>query len=240
MYKKTIGKKDLEHHLLTKFISNECLGLRIKSITATETPDFIIHELSKTISIELTRLIHPKLIKAEAFQEKLVESVHKRFKENYSANLRVLVNFSKVPIKCKEREVSKYVQELYELVENIYLPNHKYNFNISSKNNSKSLNHFIDFISVSNNSNFENWQPFGAFRVDEINFDWLTKVIIEKEKNIIKYKTLSNENWLLLLANFGHKSSAHTFNSIQIDKLVTKFDKVYLYKDMDNTILQIK
>ncbi|WP_142683032.1 hypothetical protein [Chitinophaga polysaccharea] len=240
MYKKTIAKKDLEYHLLRTFISNESLQLRVKSIESTETPDFIVRELTRDISIEVTRLIHPHLIQVEAFQENLVESAYRKFKEKYSAKLRVLVNFSNVPIKCKKSEIGMYVDQLHDLVEGIYLPNRKYSFNISSRGRCRPINHFIDSISVSNDLDFENWQPFGAYLVKDVDVDWIKRAIQEKEKNIKRYPTKFDENWLLLVANFGHKSSTHGFGYLEQEKFASQFDKIYLYKYMDNIIDQLK
>jgi len=47
-------KKEFELHMLCKFISHEELGLGVKTIDESETPDFIVRELTKNISVELT------------------------------------------------------------------------------------------------------------------------------------------------------------------------------------------
>ncbi len=188
MQKKKIPKKELERYLLEKFISNESLSLRIKKIEESETPDFIIHELNKTFSIELTRLIHPHLIEIESLQEKIVNLALEKFKNKYTAKLTVYVNFLKVPLDGKGDGISSYVNDLYQIVEQIYLPNESYAFKVTSLGRKRPVNWFIDSITVTNEENFENWQPFGAFKVNQIDPNWIKDVIEQKEKNLFKYR----------------------------------------------------
>ena len=234
MTRRSLGKKDLERRLLESFISNESLGLRVKSIEDSETPDFIIDEMTRIISIELTRLIHPKLIQIEAFHEKIVEAARLIFRERHNTNLRVLVNFCNTPIKCKASEFDSYVEQLCSLVETAYVNNKDFDFRLSSRR--RPVNHFIDSISISNDLYFENWQPFGAYRVDDVDTNWLKQRIKSKEDCISKYQRAFDEKWLLLVANFGHKSSTHGFDSLGASTFESSFDRIYLYTYMNNAI----
>jgi hypothetical protein len=238
MKKRNLSKKELELILLKNFISNKDLKLTVKSIIESESPDFIIEGLSKNISVELTRLIHPDTIQKEAFQQKLVEIAQSLFQEKYDEELYVLVTFSDIPIKCKGVEIKKYAEDLFKIVEEIYLPNRKHEFHVASERH-KPINTYIDHISISNNKGFENWQPFGAYKVSYIDIDWVKGVIRDKEKNLNSYRHNFKENWLLLIANFGHQSSAHRFSHLKQEKIETKFDKVYLYKYRDEEIFQL-
>jgi len=239
MKKRNLPKKEIELILLKDFISNKGLKLRVKSIIESESPDFIIEELSRNISVELTRLIHPDTIQKEAFQEKLVEIAHKIFKEKYDEELYVLVTFSDIPIKCKGVEIKKYAEEIFKIVEEIYLPNRKHEFHVSS-GREKPINFYVDHISISNHMGLENWQPFGAYKVNYVDVDWVKDVIKEKEKNLVKYRHKFTENWLLIAANFGHQSSGHRFHHLKKEKIETEFDKVYLYKYREKEIFQLK
>ena len=171
------------------------MELRVKTIKESESPDFVVQELHKNISVELTRLIHPATMEKEAFQEKLVELAQQMFKEKYNEELYVLVCFSNVPIKCKGDEIIDYAEKLFALVEGIYLPNRKFNFDVSSKLE-RHINSFIGSISVSNKRDLENWQPFGAFRVNHVDVNWVKGIISSKEKGLIKYENRFDENWL--------------------------------------------
>jgi len=240
MVKKPVDKKVLEHYILTKFISNIELGLRIKKIIEHETPDFIIEEITKTFSVELTRLIHPQLMQKEAFQEKIVNIAHQRFREKYSADLYVLVNFGNIPHDANANAVNDLANELFEVVEKIWLANHSYEFRLTNMGKARKRGGLLDSISVSNNLEFDNWQPFGAFRVDQVNSDWIRQVILQKEKNLNSYGHLYDENWLLLASNFGHKSSTHDFYFFQNEELESDFDHIFLYRLMNNTFTRLK
>lgn len=239
MKKRNLSKKELELVLLRNFLSNEALGLKVKSITESETPDFIIEELNKNISVELTRLIHPATMQKEAFQEKLVEMAQQFFKEKYDDELYVLVTFGNVSIKCKGEEIKKHAEDIFKVVEDIYLPNRKYEFNVSSKY-SHHINSYIGHITVANNRDLENWQPFGAYKVNYVDIGCVKGIIKEKEKGLEQYSKRFKENWLLLIANFGHKSSTHGIYHLKQQKIETKFDKIYLYKYMDKEIVELK
>lgn len=234
-----IPKKERELILVRDFISNESLGLRVKTIEESETPDFIIKELTKNISIELTQLIHPSLIEKEAFKEKLVDMAHKLFKEKYRDVLYVLVLFRNVPIRCKGNEVFKLAESLLKMIEDIYLPNKDYEFHISTKDFDTDCS-IVEKLIVSNNKEFENWQSFGAFKVEYVDINWVKEKILEKEILLEKYSKVFDENWLLLISNFGFKSDTHRFYYLKQEKIESKFDKIYLYKYRDKEIIQLK
>lgn len=232
-------KKEFERHMLRRFISHESHGLRIKTIDDSETPDFIIRELIKDISIELTRLILPDLIEVERFQEKLVNIAWKKFRERYQDKLQVLVNFSSQGIQCATNDIDKYADELLQIVETIFLNNRKFEFRVSSIGMEKPINPFIDSIVISNDLDLDNWQPFGAFMVRPVNPNWIKKIISDKELKIKQYTEKFDENWLLLLANFGHESSTHEFDYLLLGNFQSFFDRIYLYKYMDNSYARL-
>jgi hypothetical protein len=237
---KTPDKKAVEMHLLRRFISSPLHGLRIKSIDQQETPDFVIHELNQTISVEITRLIHPKLMEQEAFQKRIVELAWQKFKTRHRGRLQVLVNFNRLPTKVKGKNINQYVDELHDLVEGIWINNQQYEFRVSNMGHNRDRNGWIDSISVNNMVDIEYWQPFGAYRVDRIDPTWVNEVILTKEKNLNRYGHLYDQNWLLLAANFGHRSSTHDFYFFAHEQIDSDFDHVFLYKSMDNTFTRLR
>jgi hypothetical protein len=239
MVRRKLPKKERELILLKDFISNESLGLRVKSIVESETPDFIVKELKKDISIEVTELIHPKLREKEVFREKLIDRAHKIFKEKYDDELYVLISFSNVPIKSKGKEFEEHANDLFKKIEDIYLPNKDYKFDISTERD-RYRTSFIDTISVSNNRNLENWQSFGAFKVNSVDKVWIDKIILDKESMIKNYSNTVNEHWLLMVSNFGFKSDTHTFHYLLQNEFESKFDKIFIYKYRDKEILELK
>ncbi len=232
-------KKEFELHMLRKFISHESHGLRVKTIDEGETPDFIIRELTKSISIELTRLILPDLMKEEQFQEKLVNLAWKKFKSKYPDKLQVLVNFSNEVIRCSANEIDMYVDQLLKIVEPLFLANRKFEFHLTSVGRGRRFNKFVDSISIGNNLDLDNWQPFGAFRVNQVDQQWVRDVVKSKEDKISQYSEKCEENWLLLLANFGHESSTHEYDYMVLNDFQSAFDRIYLYKYMDNSYARI-
>lgn len=234
-----MGKKQLELHMLRKFLSHESHRLRIKSIDESETPDFIIHEINNTISIELTRLMVPALVQKEKFQEKLVRLAWAKFRQKYPDKLQVLINFSNAVIKCSASEIDAYADEIARLIESIFLPNRGFEFRVSSIGRDKPSLSYIHSLAVANDLNLDDWHPFGAFRVSNIDIQWLKTIIQEKENRLSFYKTSFDQNWLLLLANFGHKSSTYEFDYLKLTDYHSKFDRIYLYKYIDDAYTRL-
>lgn len=235
-----MSKKQTERCILEKFVSNAKGGFRIALITDSETPDFVIKTFEKKkISIELTRLINPELKEKEQFRTAIVERARDLFREKYSANLEVHVVFENRIIKCKKTEIDKYAKQILEIVESIYVPLQNFEFRVSSHNTIFTHENF-DSIFISNELGFTNWQTFGAYIVDKVNFNWLKKIVSQKEENIKRYRETFDENWLLLTSTFGTKSSSFHFDYINFDELQTKFDRVYVYKYFEDSIIEVK
>jgi hypothetical protein len=176
----------------------------------------------------------------ESLQDKIVNLAFEKFKEKYTARLTVYVNFLKGPLDAKNGGITRYVNELHDLVEQIYIVNKDYSFRVTTRGRKRPVNKFIDSITVFNEYNAENWQPFGAFKVNQIDPEWIQANIDQKERNLSKYAAAYQENWLLLVSNFGHKSSTHDYYFLQQRGIQTAFDQVYIYRYMDNTISKLK
>jgi len=232
-------KKITERYQLNKFLSNPELNLRVVSIIENETPDFIVNASDRKISIELTRLINPNLKEIEVYRDKIVKNAEKIFLEKYSEDLYVLVNCENIKLNRGKEIERKYAFDLFNIIEKLYLANMNFEFDITLKDG-KTLNHFINRLQITNRLGFSNWQHFGAHVVGKIDINWLSEKIITKEKNIKKYKELFDENWLLLISNFGTKSSAHRYDYLDFKEINTEFDKVFVYKYMQNETIVIK
>ncbi len=233
-------KKEIERHHLTSFISNEELKFLVYGIEDSETPDFIVNIDKKLISIEHTRLINPELKKVEQYRERIIQNAKKRFREKYSEKLYLLMTFNNILLKSGKIAEEKYTNEVFKLIENIYLCNKKFDFRIDSRKNKAKVSELIRSFSVDNTRNFENWQHFGAYLVEWIDINWLQGIITKKENNIKNYPKEFHENWLLLVSDFGTKSSTHRFDNIDFSKIKTKFDRVYIYNFMPNEVGRIK
>lgn len=232
--------KNSERHIVEKFISNISVKLPAYSIKNNETPDFIIKTLSGDLSIELTSLIVKSLKARESFQDLMIAKAADLFEKKYEEKLNVFITFSENSVKCSKSKIDLYTNEIFELIEKIYLNNRDYEFTISSWKNYEPINDYIKEIHVDNLDNYANWQSFGAFVVDEIDIDLLKTVISKKEKNIPKYKDTFDKNWLVMVANFGTKSSAHDFRFGNYETINSDFDKIFVYKYFEDTVIEIK
>ena len=126
------NKKKTERLHLEKFVSNERMKFFVYDIENYETPDFIVNINEKIISIEHTKLINPELYEIEKYKDKIIKDAQKRFEEKYSEELYVLITFREIPLKAGKIERQKYINEVYNLIEQIYLNNQKFDFKISS------------------------------------------------------------------------------------------------------------
>lgn len=232
-------KKASERFIVEKFISNANLKLKVFSIVDNETPDFIIKTVEKDISIELTQLINPKLKAQETLNNQIVEGAKELFTSKYKEKLGVWVTFASEGVTCSKIEIPEYSEKLFRIVENIYINNRDFKFEVSSKHSFKS-NEFVKHIFVDNKFNNPYWQVVGAYIVDYLDFNLLENIIKSKEKNLEKYGSSYKENWLLITSSFGTKSSAKRFDFINQFELKTTFDKIYIYKFFENKIIEYK
>lgn len=231
------SKKELERYTITKFISNEKLKLRALSLDDSETPDFIMKTMDKKISIELTSLMNPQLKARESLNDSIVARAWELFDSKYEEKLNVWVTFYNWKPNCSKTDIPIYANELFQLVENIYLNNRNYKFNINSKDNFSPAD-YIQSLFISNDFSFSNWQTFGAYLVEYVDFSLLLNTIKSKESNLFKYENDFDENWLVIAANFGTKSSALRFDYINKIEYKSKFDRVFIYKQFEDKIIE--
>jgi len=233
-------KKQLERYQLEKFVSNESLKFRVHEIRDFETPDFIVDINNRKISIEHTRLINPQLQEIETYRNKIIKTAQKKFEEKYSDKLYVLITFKNIELKGGIKEQNNYTNEVFNLIERIYLDNKEYDFRITSKRDIAKVCPTIESFSVNNTETFSHWQHFGAYRVDWIDMKWLQSIITKKEQNIVKYSGNFDGHWLLLVSDFGTKASANRTDLIDFSIIKSKFDKIYIHNYRADEVTLIK
>lgn len=237
--KKMDEKKKSERRQLESFVSNENLKLRVCGIENRETPDFELILEDGLISVEHTRLIDPKLIEVEQYRDKIIKQAQKRFEEKYPEKLYALITFQNIVLGGGKKAELDYVNHVYDLIEEVYLKNKGYDFKVSSglhRTGSKLIRSF----SVENKMNFSHWQHFGAYKVDWIDMKKLKEKISAKEKNIARYPRKYDENWLLMVSNFGTKASANRTDFLDFSVIESTFDKIYIYSYRENEITVVK
>lgn len=233
-------KKQIERYQLEKFVSNENLKLLVYQIKDSETPDFEVNIDNRWISIEHTRLINPQLQQVENYRDRIIKTAQKRFESKYLDRLYVLITFRNIQLKGGKIAEEKYVDEVYNLIEQIYLNNRKFEFKIHSKRHKEKVSATIESFSVDNVQNFSHWQHFGAYVVEWIDMEWLKGIIKKKEMNIEKYPKQYEQNWLLMVSDFGTKASSTRTDFIDFSTIQTKFDKIFIYSYMADEITIVK
>ncbi|GAA0875196.1 hypothetical protein GCM10009118_16050 [Wandonia haliotis] len=236
-----MNKKQIERSHLERFISNKNFSEDIVKIEDNERPDFILKlKDNRLVSIEHTRLINPDLKKIEEHKDKIIKAAQKIFESKYGEKLYVLITFNNITLQSGKKNEDKYINHVFELVEDVYLKNKGFEFHISSKMNRPAISSLIDSIWIDNSWEFSNWQHFGAYLVEQIDNDWFRGVIDKKERNIKHYNEVFQENWLLMVSDFGSKSSSNSFSGFDFSEIITKFDRVYLFSFRADTITQVK
>lgn len=233
-------KKQIERYQLEKFVSNEKLKLLVYGIENCETPDFEVNINKQLVSIEHSRLINPQLQQVEQYKDKIIKLAQKRFEEKHPDKLYTLITFNNVVLEGGKIAEEKYVDEVFTLIERIYLDNKRFEFRINSRVNTQRVSQIIESFSVDNIQDFSHWQHFGAYLVDWIDMDWLKGIIKKKERNIEKYKKNYDENWLLLVSDFGTQASANRTDFIDFSGIESKFDKIYIHSYMADEITTVK
>lgn len=232
-------KKQIERYHLERFISNESLKLVVFAITEDERPDFSLKLKDRQISIEHTRLLNPDLQEKEQYKDKIIKSAQKLFENKYREKLYTLITFHDDVIQSGKKNQESYVNHVFSTIEEIYLNNKNFEFHLSSKR-MDNISDLIENIDINNKLNFSHWQHFGAYSVEMIDKEWFIDVIKRKEQNISKYVNKFDENWLLLVSDFGTEASTKSFAGFDFSEITTQFDKVYLYSFMPNSITIVK
>ncbi|HAO07547.1 MAG TPA: hypothetical protein DCQ50_11245 [Chryseobacterium sp.] len=233
-------KKQIERYQLEKFVSNDKLKLLVYGIDNCETPDFEVNINKRLVSIEHSRLINPQLQQVEQYRDKIIKLAQKRFEEKYADKLYALITFNNIVLDGGKIAEQNYVDEVFNLIEGIYLSNKRFEFKIHSKRHREKVSKIIESFSVDNIQNFSHWQHFGAYLVDWIDMDWLKGIIKRKEQNISKYTKSYDENWLLLVSDFGTKASASRTDFIDFSVVESKFDKIYIHSYMADEVTTVK
>ena len=232
-------KKQIERYHLERFISNDNLGLIVYNIKEDETPDFSLKLKDKLVSVEHTRLVNPDLQQKEQYKDKIIKEAQKLFEEKYDEKLYVLITFQEDVLQLGIKNQRKYVKHVFDFVEQIFLNNQNFEFHIYSKL-SEETTEFIEGVNINNRDNFSHWQHFGAYSVDQIDKDWFKGIIHKKEQNISNYNGTFDENWLLLVSDFGTEASTKSFYGFDFSEITTQFDKIYLYSYMPDNITVVK
>ncbi|WP_299111416.1 hypothetical protein [uncultured Winogradskyella sp.] len=224
-----IKQKVSEYNALIRFLNMISETPKIQGINEGEDPpDYVVTFKHKVVSIEHTRFMNKSQKQIEEFRKSIIIDAQNEFEKIYGKTLSVQFNFSNEPMRTtKDKPKSYYTKILLDLVLEIYEINKERNFSISTKLNSIE-NKFINSITISNQREIFPWETCGAFLVQKADFKVLQNIIYKKSEDVKKYKTRCDENWLLIEAGIGNKSTGYYFDDISDELQKENFDKIFL------------
>lgn len=235
-----VNKQDIEFHQLKRFLANPNIGFSATNVErANDPPDFKITVEDKIVSVEVTRVIDSELKEKEEFRNRIINRAATLFQEKYDDELYCLITFLNVQLDGGQPMLQKYCDELFREIERIFIQHRGSEFNLTVKRHQMSSG-FIDRISMRNTMGFSHWQHFSAHKVDWIDLGKLQTIISRKEQDIKNYAGTFDENWLLIVSNIGTKSSTNRFDFLDFSSIEATFNKVFVYKEMEDEIYVIK
>jgi hypothetical protein len=240
-----LSKKELEEHYFNRFINHPDVKLEIIKFTQLDNdpPDFEFETFNgNKISVEMTNIMNPKLKALEEAQRKVVSKAQAKFKKKRVKDfLRVLVGFRPLTedVKLTPAFIEKNADDLFKIVLDVCLRNEHCTYRVKI-NEWPYFHDFFREVTVSNELNWDIWQPFGSFIVPHIDQNTFSQSILSKEKKLHSYIGNYQENWLLLTTNFGHKSTAYRYDMLEKNFGDSDFDKIFILKDGQYELITIK
>ena len=201
----------------------------IKILEKTESPDFLIERNGKQIGLEV-RELKTKRIETINFIQNLFKKAEKVFKESVP-DKKILVNFwLNEPFMFKTDERSEIAGKIALYIQS------KIQNNFSAK---PDFIKEIDIQSHTDTSFFYNEGGYGQIPLDN---EIILGAIEDKESKINNYMENSKTEfqWLLLVNSEVGSDSFDTFEFEGIEEVETEFEHIYLLKDFDCQIIQIK
>lgn len=230
-------KKQRERYVIEKFFSHESLGLLVRNIANREKPDFQVNLFRDKISVELTQLINTKQKQVESFRKRIIKKAENKFLVDFATSFRVWITFSNYPMNTREHDETYFVDLIYNLVRDIYLCNQGRDFTVRT-NRSKVENKYIDCIHITTEIS-PAWESSGAYIVEYADIEWIQAVIAKKSKLISQYMDTYDQNWLVMEASIGNKSSGYRFEHLSGKLDRERFDRVFIFESFPNNLIEI-
>lgn len=234
-------KKAQELAWLQDFI--KCRGKKITpmQIIPGESPDFILFNNKKRISVELTALINEEIKASESLKNKIVEQAKGKFEHFYPKGLHVDIGFTEGKLECRSNQINEYVNQIGELVAHVF-----------DKNNVASITNYARFeelfeqklitsITLFPNQKNSYWSTGHSYAFPHIQTDKIISIVKIKEKILSGYANSFNQNWLLLITNLCEESSSFDFSGIKKNlSLQTSFHQVFIFQVMEKRFIRLK
>jgi len=239
-------KKRHERFFLEGFLFNNP-DINFSDIINCETPDFIIVSNDEKIGIEITELVNvpenengPSPVQQDSLEKSIVKEAEKLFiKQNPGLALNVSIWF-KDSLRCRKNEIPYFGNELKEMVSK--------NIDKINLNEPFLLSRYEDIpgylisctIHYSPKVKRSIWYNTKAKVVPNPTESMIRDLIDKKEKNIDRYLEKTRKVYLLIVEGTPPYSWFDSFKNIMPLNLSTKFDKVYIYRHLDNETIFLK
>ena len=230
------SKKQKERTTLNRFL--HLVKVTPTRISENETPDFDLVVGDRAISVELTDLIDPKVKKIEMYRSRIIEMAKCIFIRKNGDIISAKFIFANVELKGGKENELQYAVALSNAVELYCKGREDEQFNDTIEFEGHHCD-FLHEILVANDQGSTYWEDFGAHGVPGVDENWLKSRIKNKEEHLGKYSDTYDECWLILTARFGKKSSAFSFDFV-VDQYISSFDKIFLYKLIDDEVMTLK
>jgi hypothetical protein len=235
------SKKLWELRYMKKFVESAGLNEEVIEIQeGPEPPDCVLRLKNGTnVGVEITKLINQEIKWEEAVRRKVIEDAEVLYIQSGFEEVEVLVTFMPLPISQEPKpRLTSISLEILNLVNVARLKGSETNL-VEFERPFITSSH-IDRISVLWESGFEGWQQFGAHKVDGIQEDDIESVLAKKDQRLEMYQSNYDQTWLLMVIPAGGKSSAFNFDGIGDLKVGARFNKVYAFREFDETFVTLK
>ncbi len=241
-----LGKRKKEEYYLQRFLANPETRLVVTNIRSVDKdpPDLsmtVWHQLEqRMVSVEVTQIIHPEFKQLEEEQKNIVEGARQMFTSRYNVELNVLVEFSDIGLTITKQNKRLLSEFLFQFAAKVYEANQNLSFRIETKDYPGPHPQFRRIIISNEYSDFKQWEIIGAYVVQSFPEEQFLKRLQRKEAGLGDYRDSYDENWLLMVTNFGHESSGFHFHHLGVPFDQSPFDRIYLYKYFQEEVFRLK
>ena len=238
-------KSKVEFHFLDRFKSLY-KGFPAGKVLKSESPDFIINTDKKKIGIEITRIYNLKeqgerFSPQERFsiEEKIIEKVRIDFLQRTKIPLHVVFHFAdRFNLSRKDVElISKRIGCTIEKSVTEYDLN--FHFNLTINNDLPDFVHYINinyFPTVTDSS----WYSAKSKFLPNLTKDQIKEAVYGKEQKIIDYKRKVDKVFLLIIEGLVPESWFDKVEEIPKTELGNSFEKIFIMRNLENQLIEIK
>lgn len=224
-------KNALELCQAGKFMLNIDRSIRIVDMPAPPNPDFLFTFKNQLIGLEHTRLTNP-IHSSRVFSiQHLLDKAAARFQERFPAH-KISASFR---FPNDDFDYSRNDQQAIIDIICIYIDEHCRGIEDHKPD-------FIESVRIMPNRIISFYFHEHNFYGDKLSIDIVSQTIVTKEEKLKKYYSRNadiKEFWLVMLVGSLSRAS-YELDEFTNYQMTSKFDRVFLMADFDETIVQVK